>query len=116
MDPRVLSEQLLSKVSAPDARSLQAGGYTVSLGVSNGYFTLNWTAITVGYWDYVALYAPDGNTSDPYGYLTNQWQWVSRGSPYTTGTSANPGYVAVYWSWDYATKAYVTVVKTPPYA
>lgn len=117
MDPRILAEQLLSKVPAPASfPKIEAGSYSVSLTVADGEFVLNWSAASVGYWDYVALYAPGGDISDPYGYLTRQWQWASRGTSYQTGTTADPGYVAVYWSWNYAIGKYVSVAQTAPYA
>jgi hypothetical protein len=89
-----IANPLLAK-PAPDA-----GGYQVWLTNLNGYIVLNWNAPSEGASDYVALYAPGADITNPKAYMTRQWQYASKGSPYQTGTYSNAGYIGVYWSYD----------------
>lgn len=91
---------------------------SVWLNNNGGYIALNWINTgAIGRWDYVALY--DTPPTDPYGYLTYQWQYITnQASPYVTGTralgtSGSPYWIA-YIAWDYAKKAYVILATTGP--
>jgi hypothetical protein len=63
--------------------------FQVWLTNTDGYLVLNWKAPTEGSSDFVVLYAPGADITNP-----------NKGSPYETGTYSNPGYVGVYWSYD----------------
>jgi hypothetical protein len=108
-EPKVLAEELAT-LSGPDIK--------VWLNNSGGYIALNWTNTgAIGRWDYVALY--DTQPTDPYGYLTNQWQYTScQSSPYVTWTKAQgtqgPNYWIGYGAWDYSAKEYKIVASAGP--
>lgn len=109
------------KLHAKVLKKLKAGGPDITLWLTNsgGYVALNWTNTgAIGRWDYVALY--NKVPKDPYGYLTNQWQYTAnQGSPYVTGTKAlgttGPQYWIAYGAWDYGTQEYKIVVAAGPF-
>jgi hypothetical protein len=98
---------LLAKPSPDDAP------YQVWLTNLDGYIVLNWNAPVEGASDFVALYAPGADINNPKAYMTRQWQYASKGSPYQTGTYSNPGYIGVYWSYD-ANKGYQKLAFSDP--
>lgn len=71
---------------------------TVSLTVSeNGYMTLHWEISDPGAKDFVALFEGDHPVYTlTHGYLTNQYQWATRSSPYVTGKSEGFSYWTAY--------------------
>lgn len=127
-----MSEQLIARAENPAEQAkllqnqeapLQASdsnvSYSVSLGVKDGDFVLNWsvTPQVYGRWDWIGVFENAENAqSDPDGtYKFGGWQWADAGSPYSTRISVNSGYVAAYIVWNYATKTYQAVAISDPY-
>lgn len=74
--------------------------------------TLDWSNTgSVGKFDYVALF--QNLPVDPYGYLANQWQWVTAGNSYKTGIPHGPGYWLAYIFWNDATGGYKILAAVP---
>lgn len=117
--PELRAASILAETQSEGAApSAAAAGPSITIWLSNsgGYIALNWDNTgAIGKYDYVALYnhEPGGN---PYGYLTNQWQWVTSASgSYVTGTSATGApYWIAYCGWDYAIGAYEVVQTAGP--
>ncbi|MEH1837128.1 MAG: hypothetical protein V7L29_35110 [Nostoc sp.] len=118
LEPKKQAE--IIKKSAPETDTevkqgrTASGEITVDLFDGQGKYALGWNNPgSTGRWDYVALCANDpGN--DPYGYLTNQWQYTGgNNSPYVTGTSYvnNSNYHIIYVTWDYSQGAYRILAK-----
>ncbi|MEW5928522.1 MAG: hypothetical protein AB1941_13725 [Gemmatimonadota bacterium] len=123
IEPKERAQSILAEIdreglTADALGAAEAAAINIFLNNSGGYIALNWTnSGAVGRWDYVALY--DGVPTDPYGYLTLQWQWVeSPSGNYVTGTRAmgitGPQYYIAYCGWDYASKAYKIVQTAGP--
>lgn len=111
-DPKDVLKQLQDS-NAPRAMVSSA---TVYLGPDqtsddDPNFQLAWSAVNPGSNDFVALYS---STSQPDSeYLRNQWQWVTDGSPFATGTDVTQGYEARYLV--YNGSEYVSVARTGAY-
>ncbi len=110
----ILKNSPKEKQTATEQIATLAQSVDVWLSNINGYFALNFSQVSVGRWDYVALCDGDpGN--NPKGYLTGQWQYISStNSPYITGTNFDGGgrYWIIYVSWDYDQSAYVIRAKS----
>ena len=122
IDPRARAESILAETRSEAGVSLMeaaaAASISISLSNSGGYIALNWNnSGAIGKYDYVALF--DAVPTDPYGYLTRQWEWVTSSSgKYVTGTralgDAGPQYWIAYCGWDYAQGKYVIVQTAGP--
>jgi hypothetical protein len=88
--------------------------YQVSLSTSTGYFVLNWSAMTIGTYDWIGLYQ-NADLPDSAYIGGDNWQWAVRGSMYKTDTPAQPGFQARYLVWDAKTGAYRAVARTQPW-
>ena len=121
IDPRARTQSILAETSSAAGMEMAAapaaGQITISLTNDSGRIALNWTNTgAIGKYDYVALY--DNPPADPYGYLTNQWQWVTvETGIYPTDTQATGGtpYWIAYGAWDYGSGAYVLVQTAGPF-
>lgn len=97
LDPAAVEQEMLE---AHTSGKIQVAGdnIVIWLDKSGGYVALHWWANNIGSYDYVALYnrSPNG---DPWGYLTNQWQWTANhNSPHVTGTWASGSFWIAYCS------------------
>ena len=105
---------------ATRAPAADASTITISLSNAGGKIALNWNNTgSIGRWEYVALYKSDTASTDPYGYLRNQWTYVeSQSGSYKTGTNATgtegPNYWIAYVSYDYAIDEYVILQTAGP--
>jgi hypothetical protein len=123
IEPKERAQSILDEIetqglTAEHVGDVQGASINIFLNNSGGYIALNWSnSGAVGRYDYVALY--NDVPTDPYGYLTRQWQWVeSPSGNYVTGTYATgvtgPQYYIAYCGWDYASKAYKVVQTAGP--
>jgi len=95
--------QELSKLGAAPLGNVAVSNVSVWLTSVGGYATLNWSATSEGYKDWIGLYADSSKLMGDY----ETYQWATKGSPYETGYDADTGQEARYYSYDYGTKQYV---------
>lgn len=113
LHPEVIAEELrrnpkLSKAAADAAAQATQRSVCLSY-LDGGYFRITWAVNNPGSYDWVGLYASDGD-DDNSGYIT--WQYVTNGSPYDTSAIVRPGYQARYLVWDSGGQKYKSVART----
>ncbi len=120
LDPKAQAEILKnSPISADDTKDFQSASFVkgnIDIWITNvdGFVGLNWSnSGAIGKYDFVALYVNE--PTDPYGYLTSQWQWAERPQPYQTGTPYREDFWLAYISYDYGPSSYkILKIAAPP--
>lgn len=116
-----MSEQTIHVQSSVEASGPQsslgssAAVYAeVTLSVSNGLCFLGRTAFPISKDDFVGLY-PNGMITEPEDkrLAWNYSKWAGN-YPYATNVAAQPGFVAMYWSYHALESKFVRLAVTPP--
>jgi hypothetical protein len=85
----------------------------VNLGYYDGCFFLSWTAGNIGDDDWVGIFKND-DASDG-DYISGQWQWAKKSSPFRTSVEMKAGYQARYLIYHYGQRKYISVARTDPF-
>ena len=117
MSEQILTGQLSaggSLTPEPKSNGWAAQVYKeVSLSVVNGRCVLNRQAFPITDKDFVGVYR-NGQIDDPHGSI-GTWNWALwTNYPFPAGIDAEPGFVAMYYSYDVLQNKYVRMAVTPP--
>lgn len=113
MTPTEVAEFLSKNPPADGEGMAVSSDQQASLGFSNGYFVLSWSASNIDSYDWVGLYSSiNAQDSD---FVGGAWQWATKGGSFVTGQGMIAGYQARYLVWDKTAGKYVSVARTDPF-